>query len=353
MSSKLDFGSWVRSLCFIPFSVSRFILSTFGLASGILQLVAEFARAGLQNPVIVRLNTEETLSDKLNVDFFTLRSEEKISSLVYLLRDVLKIPTIDLATEARIRRELDSKTSARKAELRIQRKRGKKTDLSNARPSYQNGKKRSFTYSSEQEGDGESFVADADADDDDDDDDLDIVAEEDALIQTAASRDNSSTTPLTVVFVCTKHHCEYLAELLRQGFSFPVVFVHGSMDQSARRINLARFRSGLASVLIVTDLAARGLGSFDAFLPLLLLLLLFFCCSLCVFQSFDILPFIFSVFILSIGFHSYSDIPDVKTVINFDFPSKPKVFVHRVGRAARAGRSGRSFSLISHDEVSF
>lgn len=45
------------------------------------------------------------------------------------------------------------------------------------------------------------------------------------------------------------------------------------------------------------------------------------------------------------------DIPLLDYVINFDFVSKPKVFVHRVGRVARAGRSGTAYSLVSRDEV--
>ena len=47
------------------------------------------------------------------------------------------------------------------------------------------------------------------------------------------------------------------------------------------------------------------------------------------------------------------DIPMLDVVINYDFPAKPKLFVHRVGRVARAGRSGIAYSLLSKDELPY
>jgi len=76
------------------------------------------------------------------------------------------------------------------------------------------------------------------------------------------------------------------------------------LDQTARKINLAKFRNGKTKVLIVTDVASRGI-----------------------------------------------DVPLLENVINFDFPPTPKLFVHRVGRAARAGRPGFAYSFLSQDEV--
>ncbi|XP_006901049.1 PREDICTED: ATP-dependent RNA helicase DDX54 isoform X2 [Elephantulus edwardii] len=109
----------------------------------------------------------------------------------------------------------------------------------------------------------------------------------------------------TVVFVATKHHAEYLTELLTtQGVS--CAHIYSALDQTARKINLAKFSHGKCSALIVTDLAARGL-----------------------------------------------DIPLLDNVINYSFPAKSKLFLHRVGRVARAGRSGTAYSLVAPDEVPY
>jgi len=107
----------------------------------------------------------------------------------------------------------------------------------------------------------------------------------------------------TIVFAATKHHVEYLSDLLTLA-EIPVTMIYGALDQTARKINLTNFRTGKAKVLVVTDVAARGI-----------------------------------------------DIPLLDNVINFDFPPSSKVFVHRVGRVARAGRKGIAYSLLAPDEV--
>ena len=84
----------------------------------------------------------------------------------------------------------------------------------------------------------------------------------------------------------------YLSAVLA-AFGLPALPCYGSMDMEARQDNVAKFRAGNCQFLIVTDVAARGI-----------------------------------------------DIPLLDVVINFDFPPKPKVFVHRVGRVARQNRTG-------------
>ena len=70
--------------------------------------------------------------------------------------------------------------------------------------------------------------------------------------------------------------------------------------QGARRIHTGKFRAGVVNLMVVTDVAARGI-----------------------------------------------DIPFLDNVINFDFPAKPKLFVHRAGRAARAGMAWRPTAAAS------
>uniref|UniRef100_A0A3Q3KCX4 RNA helicase n=1 Tax=Monopterus albus TaxID=43700 RepID=A0A3Q3KCX4_MONAL len=109
----------------------------------------------------------------------------------------------------------------------------------------------------------------------------------------------------TVVFAATKHHVEYLKELLTSE-GLECAYIYSALDQTARKINIGKFVHRKAMVLIVTDVAARGI-----------------------------------------------DIPLLDNVINYNFPSKAKLFLHRVGRVARAGRSGTAYSLVCQDEMPF
>lgn len=108
-----------------------------------------------------------------------------------------------------------------------------------------------------------------------------------------------------IVFAATKHHVEYLTILLTAaGFSTSSVF--GSLDQVARQSQLKSFRDGDSEVIVVTDVAARGL-----------------------------------------------DIPVMDNVINYDHPPNSRLFIHRVGRTARAGQKGRAISLVTRDDLPY
>ncbi|XP_073943276.1 ATP-dependent RNA helicase DDX54 [Choristoneura fumiferana] len=113
----------------------------------------------------------------------------------------------------------------------------------------------------------------------------------------------TETTPQAVVFAATKHHVEYLSLILQKA-GISSTYAYSGLDPSARKIALGRFCNQKCSVLLVTDVAARGL-----------------------------------------------DLPALDTVINYNFPAKPKLFVHRVGRSARAGRAGRAWSLVAADDL--
>lgn len=116
---------------------------------------------------------------------------------------------------------------------------------------------------------------------------------------------DTSSSHQTVIFTATKHHVEYLKELLTAS-DYQVAHIYGTLDQAARSIEMDRFRKGRANILVVTDVAARGI-----------------------------------------------DIPVLENVINYDFPPGARVFVHRVGRTARAGQKGWAWSLVSPTEVPY
>ena len=165
--------------------------------------LAQFARAGLNEPELIRLDVDNKISENLNMGFFNIKSDDKPAAFLHLVRDIL--------------------------------------------PSDQQ----------------------------------------------------------TIVFAATRHHVEFLFQLL-QVEGIETSCVYGEMDQAARKISVGKFRAGKTRLLLVTDVAARGI-----------------------------------------------DIPLLNNVINYHFPPVPKLFVHRVGRAARAGRSGAAFNFVVPDELPY
>jgi ATP-dependent RNA helicase RhlE len=108
---------------------------------------------------------------------------------------------------------------------------------------------------------------------------------------------------LSLVFCRTKHGAEKLMKMLvADGFS--AVSVHGNKSQGQRERAISEFRSGRASVLVATDVAARGI-----------------------------------------------DIPGVSHVYNLDLPHVAESYVHRIGRTARAGAEGQAVAFCSSEEI--
>ncbi len=107
----------------------------------------------------------------------------------------------------------------------------------------------------------------------------------------------------TLVFARTKRGTERLAKnLMREGFL--AAMIHGDRSQSQRISALSGFDEGRFKVLVATDVASRGL-----------------------------------------------DIESVAHVINYDLPTLPEDFIHRVGRTGRAGAPGRASTLVCPAEI--
>jgi ATP-independent RNA helicase DbpA len=103
----------------------------------------------------------------------------------------------------------------------------------------------------------------------------------------------------TLVFCNTKKECREVAEgLTEKGFS--ALAIHGDLEQRERDEVLARFANKSISVLVATDVAARGI-----------------------------------------------DIKELTAVINYELTRDPQVHIHRIGRTGRAGEQGLALSLVT------
>jgi ATP-independent RNA helicase DbpA len=107
----------------------------------------------------------------------------------------------------------------------------------------------------------------------------------------------------TLIFCNTKQQCRDLLAYLTKT-KFYALCINGDLEQKERTEMLTLFANRSASILIGTDVAARGL-----------------------------------------------DIKDLSAVINFDLPFDPESYVHRIGRTGRAGKEGLAFSLMTPKET--
>ena len=107
----------------------------------------------------------------------------------------------------------------------------------------------------------------------------------------------------TVVFCRTKIQCREVAEFLQDN-NIEAIALHGDLDQRDRDQVMVRFANKSCSVLVATDVAARGL-----------------------------------------------DVKSLQAVINYELPHDPEDYVHRIGRTGRAGETGVALSLYTEAEI--
>jgi ATP-dependent RNA helicase RhlE len=106
-----------------------------------------------------------------------------------------------------------------------------------------------------------------------------------------------------LVFTRTKHGADRLCKQLRMS-GLAIDAIHGNKSQGARQRVLGELKNGKLRVLVATDVAARGI-----------------------------------------------DVDAISHVINYEIPTDPESYVHRIGRTARAGETGESISFCDVDEV--
>ncbi len=127
-------------------------------------------------------------------------------------------------------------------------------------------------------------------------------ADKRAVLRSMIRAEGESCTN-AIIFCNRKMDVDVVAKSLKQhGFSAGAI--HGDLEQRQRMATLEDFREGRLQLLVASDVAARGL-----------------------------------------------DIPTVSHVFNFDVPTHPEDYVHRIGRTGRAGRKGKAFTIATpYDE---
>jgi len=112
----------------------------------------------------------------------------------------------------------------------------------------------------------------------------------------------NTNTKSVLVFTRTKHRAKNLGKkLVAAGYSS--ASLQGNLSQARRQAALDGFRDGTFQILVATDIAARGI-----------------------------------------------DVTRISHVINYDIPSTPDAYIHRIGRTGRATRSGEAFTLVTGED---
>eukprot|EP00899_Mesostigma_viride_P003291 jgi/Mesvir1/12963/Mv05974-RA.2 len=107
-----------------------------------------------------------------------------------------------------------------------------------------------------------------------------------------------------IIFCSTKKMCDQLSRSI--GRDFHAMAIHGDKTQQERDYVMSQFKSGRTTIMIATDVAARGL-----------------------------------------------DVKDVGVVVNYDFPNGVEDYIHRIGRTGRAGATGTAYSFFTTKDAKY
>ena len=106
-----------------------------------------------------------------------------------------------------------------------------------------------------------------------------------------------------LIFTRTKHQAKRLDQQLQKS-GFNATSIQGNLSQNKRQRAMDGFRQGKYQVLVATDIAARGI-----------------------------------------------DVSAVKLVVNFDIPSTPEAYTHRIGRTGRAAQTGKAYTFVAREDL--
>ena len=130
-----------------------------------------------------------------------------------------------------------------------------------------------------------------------------IVKENEKFKHLCTLLKNRNQKQQTIIFVSTKQRTQKVYQYLKED-GFKATMIHGDLSQKQRNYAINRFRNGSDTILVATDIVARGI-----------------------------------------------DVPAVSHIINYDVPEDPDTYFHRIGRTARAGASGIAISLVSNERI--